>query len=237
MIEQMDFMLEDTNLNDTVLIRYLKYFKFLSQCSHKIISSPLKDADIFFNQYYWFNKYKERYYSLYGPDEGLEQQNYRLLEDYGNRLDGTFDWKIVERIEKKTRIESIIDHYQSKGDFLYSSPKDEEIIAVEKRLCINLPGDFKWFLKKYGYGGIDGIEILGFGLNNVFAFENATLRFRKYGLNDQYVVVENCDEWVYCIDTNTEKVVMWFTANESEEVFKGFLDFFLDRMNDVIENL
>jgi len=137
-----------------------------------------------------------------------------------------------------SRIEQLIEQYQEKGDFLYTSPPKSLISAAEERLGVKLPEEFKWFLNKYGYGGIGGLEIFGVGKNSKCIFEDMTLKYRQYGLEKELVVIENCDEWLYCINTNNEKIVMWFADNEDVQVaYNNFLEYFLDQLNDAIENL
>lgn len=38
---------------------------------------------------------------------------------------------------------------------------EEKIKFVEKLLAVTLPESFQWFLRKYGSGGIEGIELFG----------------------------------------------------------------------------
>lgn len=74
---------------------------------------------------------------------------------------------------------------------------------MEKELNVKFPNSYKWFLKNFGQGGIYGIDILGSSdgiLTNVI---KETKRNRKYyKLKNEYVVIENCDEFVYCLETS-----------------------------------
>jgi len=52
------------------------------------------------------------------------------------------------------------------------------------------------------------------------------------------LVIENCDEWIYCIDTKTGKVKMWSRgANKTDEVYDTFIDYLKARIEDAIENM
>lgn len=73
---------------------------------------------------------------------------------------------------------------------------------------------------------------------NKAVFKDKTLEYRNYGLSDNLIVVENCDEWLYCIDVDTEKVVSLDRTNGVlGERYDTFLDFIIDRFNDEIENI
>ena len=66
--------------------------------------------------------------------------------------------------------------------------------------------------------------------------------YRKFGLPNKFVVVENCDEWVYCIDTsNIEygecRVVDWDRIDGiGIEEYESFLEFFYERLVTAMEN-
>ncbi len=133
---------------------------------------------------------------------------------------------------------NLIKKYESKGDFTYAEVTDEMLTGAEERLSVIIPEEYKYFLKKYGHGGIGGIEVFGVGKNGVLIFEKETLKYREYGLPNELIVIENCDEWIYCLDTTNGKVVMWSRGkNEYKEVFEGFNIFLLDRTTDILENL
>ena len=92
--------------------------------------------------------------------------------------------------------------------------------------------------KNYGQGGIGGVEILGISKINKAMFKDKTLEYRNYGLPNNLIVIENCDEWLYCIDVDTEKVVSWDRINGVlGERYATFLEFLIDRFNDEIENM
>ena len=69
-----------------------------------------------------------------------------------------------------------------------------------------------------------------------------TLRFRELGLPEQYVVIQNCDEWIYCLDTgnmeNEECPVISWDRNEGFDSIEGkdFNSFILEQFNDAKED-
>ncbi len=134
------------------------------------------------------------------------------------------------------RLARLIKRYESKGDFTYASVSEFQLKEAEQKLGVKLPAQYIDFLKQYGHGGIAGIEIIGVGINGNLLFVNETLKYRKYGLAVNLIVVENCDEWLYCIDCNTGNVVSW-SDGDVENSYSSFDDFLLDRFADAIENL
>lgn len=131
-----------------------------------------------------------------------------------------------------------IKTYEEKGDFTYPCVDENTIVMAEKELDMKIPKQYCWFLKKYGQGGIGGIETYGIGKNGKMIFVDETIRFRSYGLDDHKIVIENCDEWIYCIDERTGAVVEWAQGNDNcKTVYQSFLGYLNDRMKDAIENM
>lgn len=114
----------------------------------------------------------------------------------------------------KEKVINTIKEYSEDGNFIGEVSNDEIISVAEKELGLNLPEEYKWFIKNYGQGGIGGVQILGvqiLGVSKVnrSMFRDVTVDYRNYSLPNNLIVVENCDEWLYCLDTNTEKVIAW----------------------------
>ncbi|MGN0012812.1 MAG: SMI1/KNR4 family protein [Candidatus Bruticola sp.] len=130
----------------------------------------------------------------------------------------------------------LIKKYESKGDFTHALVSEWQLEEAEQKLGVKLPAQYVDFLKQYGHGGIAGIEVMGVGINGNLLFVNETLKYRKDGLAANLVVIENCDEWLYCIDCNTGNVISW-SDGDCEYSYSCFDDFILDRFADAIENL
>ncbi|GAA0127532.1 type VII secretion system immunity protein YobK [Clostridium sp. CTA-19] len=136
------------------------------------------------------------------------------------------------------KIISMIEKYSEDEDFIGKISNDEIISDSKKELGINVPEQYKWFIKNYGQGGIGGVQILGISKVNRPVFRDITIEYRNYGLSTNLIVVENCDEWLYCIDINTEKVIEWDRIGGIlGERYNTFLEFLADRFNDEIENM
>ncbi|MFV0380949.1 MAG: SMI1/KNR4 family protein [Breznakia sp.] len=135
------------------------------------------------------------------------------------------------------KLYSAIKQNEEKGDFTHTIINEEKIKEAEEKLNLELPTQYKNFLESFGHGGIGGLEILGIG-NNKLIFVETTLRYREYGLSLNLITIENCDEWLYCVDVNDGKIVMW--ANGCKEIsvaYNNFDEYLEDRIKDVLENM
>lgn len=130
-----------------------------------------------------------------------------------------------------------IEQYEQEGDFNYAKVSDEMISNAEMLLGIKLPEQYVDFLKRYGHGGIGGIEVIGVGLTGRMIFVDTTLDYREEDLPKNLVVIENVDEWLCCIDCNTGKIVSWDFTGYIKEDYDCFDDYLLDQMKGAIDNM
>lgn len=131
-----------------------------------------------------------------------------------------------------------IKQNEEKGDFTHSVFTYDMLKEAEERLNIKLPLQYKDFLVCFGHGGIGGLEVLGVGNNNKLIFVESTLKFRKYGLPVNLITIENCDEWLYCINGNDSRIVMWSNdCKEVNTVYNDFNEYLEDRISDILENM
>lgn len=142
----------------------------------------------------------------------------------------------------KDRIVEIIKEVSEPDDFT-GGVDALRITNVEQMLKVKLPESYKWFLSSYGHGGIGGIEILGVSRAEIPACVRVTEKYRQFQLPEKFVVVENCDEWLYCLDTSQLvdgecPVVDWDRQeNIGIRSYKSFDDFLQDRFTDVLDNM
>lgn len=134
------------------------------------------------------------------------------------------------------KLQFLIHDYEKPGDFTHASSSIKEIKLAEKELHVTLPKQYVDFLACYGHGGIGGIEIIGIGKSGKLLFVEETKKYREYGLPGNYLVIENCDEWIYCIDCTTGKIVSW-SNGYVENCYPDFDSYLSDRFHDAIENL
>lgn len=135
------------------------------------------------------------------------------------------------------QIKSLIEQYKDEGHFTYVAPTLEMIDEAEEKLSFAIPEQFLDWLNTYSHGGINGIEILGIGFDGSIVFLETTLRYREYGLPENLLIIENCDEWVYCIEAQTGEVVSWDPSGYLKPEYPSFDDFMLDELENAIENL
>lgn len=76
---------------------YLK-FKFLDNINRSTQVAGTQEQK-FYSKYRYFRQFVSRMVELNGPDEGLEQQAFKLLESFG--AENEVDWGLVEQIEKE----------------------------------------------------------------------------------------------------------------------------------------
>ena len=117
----------------------------------------------------------------------------------------------------------------------------DKIYYIENELDVKLPNSYKWFLKTFGYGFIYGIEILGYGKFTPPLVVTKTLDYRKYGLPNEYVVIEDCDEFIYCLDTskmenNVCPVISWDMQDLILFEEKNFIRFFFRELLNMQDN-
>ena len=85
----------------------------------------------------------------------------------------------------------------------------ESVAKDEAVLNLKFPQQYIEFLQELGSGGLFGVDIFGVTKTSYRTHVTETLHYREYSLPKNFLIVENCDAWVYCIDCNTGEVVSW----------------------------
>lgn len=115
-----------------------------------------------------------------------------------------------------------------------------EIDKMETELDIELPESYKWFLRKYGQCGVSGTMIYGIAKNNIHRASISTKDYRDKGLPNNYCVICDVDEWVYCLDTSSMingecPVIDWdITRGIGKERYPNFYHFFYTKITEDI---
>lgn len=135
------------------------------------------------------------------------------------------------------RIRGLISQHENEGFFTRVPPTPEMIEKAQEKLGVKIPDQFLEYLNIYSYGGINGTEILGIGKNGKIMFLETTMRYRRYGLPDNLIVIEDCGEWAYCLDAESGKVVSWSQLDGVKNEYPSFDDFLLDELEEAIANL
>lgn len=125
-----------------------------------------------------------------------------------------------------------------KGSFTYAEVNDDILNEAEKVLKCKLPAEYISLLKTFGQGGIGGLEVLGVGKDGSLVFVNYTLKYRSYGLPDELIIIENCDEWLYCINAINGEIVKWVNQNVGYiKAYDNFAVYLENQINDILENM
>ena len=88
---------EDRNLND--LYNCWCFFEEKEFELQKLKNIPIDS--ILYSKYYWCTRYKDRYERLYGFDAGVEQQQYKIIEELQLRLTENIDWNLLKKTEEE----------------------------------------------------------------------------------------------------------------------------------------
>jgi SMI1 / KNR4 family. len=133
------------------------------------------------------------------------------------------------------KVEKIISENIHAG-FFTGGTQENVIKEIENRLGVTLPNSYKWFLLRHGSGGVFGVDIIGVGKSNQACVVIETEKKRKLGLNKELVVIEDCDEYIYCLDTSKLSngecpVISWDEYDGYDSIeSNNFYEFLLDRL-------
>ena len=132
----------------------------------------------------------------------------------------------------------MIHEFIEEGDF-FGEVSDEDIRKAEEALELSFPLEYKGFVKRFGSGGICGVEILGVEGPEYSSVVEGTVRYRKLGLPNNYIVIENVDEFVYCLNTLEEyTVVRWDDVSKREiKRYDSFDEYLQDSFQEAIDNM
>ncbi|MGV4320083.1 SMI1/KNR4 family protein [Bacillus mojavensis] len=136
-----------------------------------------------------------------------------------------------------SNVENFINENKQNAIFTEGA-SHENIDRIEETLRCNLPNSYKWFLEKYGAGGLFGVLVLGYNFDHA-SVVNRTKEYREhYGLTDGLVVIEDVDYFAYCLDTNKMKdgectVVEWDRViGYQGTAAESFIEFFYNKIQE-----
>ena len=88
---------EDSNTQLNIFLTYWHFFDEKEKDIQEFLRISLET--ILYSKYYWCTLYKKRYHELYGEDTGIDQQQYKIIEDMTQRLNDV-DWNLIQMIEE-----------------------------------------------------------------------------------------------------------------------------------------
>ncbi|WP_040949838.1 SMI1/KNR4 family protein [Gorillibacterium massiliense] len=136
---------------------------------------------------------------------------------------------------------TFIEEHSDDSDFT-GGVLDTDIAKIEGELKVVFPQSYRWFLENYGSGGLFGVDILGCGKSVIPSVVSNTNRLRILGLPSEYIVIEDCDEFFYCLDIGNLldgecPIISWDKVSGfSGKRAKDFYDFLGERLSDAKEN-
>ncbi|WP_035120279.1 SMI1/KNR4 family protein [Cohnella panacarvi] len=137
-------------------------------------------------------------------------------------------------------ISKMIEEYSQEKDF-FGEVSEEEIQSAEKALGLKFPQKYRGYVINYGSGGICGVEILGVQGKLGASVVKATERWRRLGLSDGLIVIEDSGEFIRCMysaDIGDEKVYTWDRGGKKLSVrYETFDDYVIDMFQEGIDNL
>ncbi|UJF32205.1 SMI1/KNR4 family protein [Paenibacillus hexagrammi] len=137
-------------------------------------------------------------------------------------------------------ISKMIEEYSEEKDF-FGEVSEEYIQSAEEALGLKFPQSYRGFVISYGSGGICGVEILGVQGKLGASVVKSTERWRKLGLSDGLIVIEDSGEFVRCMysaDFVDEKVYTWDRNGKELSVrYDTFDDYVIDMFQEGIDNL
>ncbi|ATH93283.1 spore coat protein [Bacillus glycinifermentans] len=134
----------------------------------------------------------------------------------------------------KNKIRQLLKEHHREHTFERQS--EEDIQATEKELQVTFPQSFRWFLKEFGGGGHE-LDING--CRDILAYHQS---FKSFHIPKGYVIIQDVDEYCYCLDTEKMKdgecpVVNWSAYEEGiYHTADHFYEFMLDEIENAIEN-
>ncbi|MED1804117.1 type VII secretion system immunity protein YobK [Bacillus subtilis] len=136
-----------------------------------------------------------------------------------------------------SKVENIINENKQNAIFTEGA-SHENIGRIEENLQCDLPNSYKWFLEKYGAGGLFGVLVLGYNFDHASVVNRTNEYKEHYGLTDGLVVIEDVDYFAYCLDTNKMKdgecpVVEWDrVVGYQDTVAESFIEFFYNKIQE-----
>ncbi|WP_121616435.1 SMI1/KNR4 family protein [Virgibacillus halodenitrificans] len=131
---------------------------------------------------------------------------------------------------------TFIKEHEESDDFTGGANKSQ-INFIQNELGVELPQSYKWFLTTYGSGGLFGVDILGVAKSNTTPVVVTTKRYRDLGLDKDLVVIEDVDEYAYCLDTsnivdNECPIIAWNKPEGLDDYYtsENFYEFLSQRL-------
>ena len=145
--------------------------------------------------------------------------------------------ELIEQVcsEEEQEVKDIFDMPQRDNSNLISQ--------FEEKFNVKLPDDYKFFLLKYGSGGMNDFDFFGIESKkdniDLCSVAVITLEHRKKGMPDSLVVIEYNGDYVTCIDTlesSNNQIVTWSWLDNGKVQKKAdnFEKYFINKLEDYL---
>lgn len=98
LIASVGYCAESKYENEVLNTIYNYCFTFFTKEAEVIILTGKPLEVILYSKYYWLMRYVKKYKEVNGYDAGMEQQQFKLIEELEQRL-GDVDWDLLQRID------------------------------------------------------------------------------------------------------------------------------------------
>lgn len=86
--------------SDNQLNTFFNYWNFFEEKEKKIQELGEISLDtILYSKYYWCTQCKNRYNKIYGRDVGIEQQQYKIIEEIEQKQ-SSVNWQLLQMIDE-----------------------------------------------------------------------------------------------------------------------------------------
>lgn len=88
--------------SDSQLNSYFNYWNVFAEKEKEIQElKGLSLETILYSKYYWCTQFKDRYNKIYGRDVGIEQQQYKIIEEIEQKQI-SINWHLLQMIDEGT---------------------------------------------------------------------------------------------------------------------------------------
>jgi antitoxin YobK len=133
----------------------------------------------------------------------------------------------------------MIESYGEEDD-VYGESSETYILKAEEELKVTFPRGYREFVKRYGSGGICGVELEGVQGHVGASVVEVTKRWRRLGLPMDVIVLEESAEFVRCMygaEKNDNRVFSWERKGKDLQVrYPTFEEYVIDTFQEGIDN-
>lgn len=135
---------------------------------------------------------------------------------------------------------TMIERYGEEDDF-FGEVSESYILKAEEELNVTFPRSYREFVRRYGSGGICGVELEGVQGHVGASVVESTKRWRNLGLPMDVIVLEDSGEFVRCMygaAESDDRVYSWERKGTVLQVrYPTFEAYVLDVFREGIDNM